>query len=638
MASIRGLLLALGFGLAAGPAAAAPLEAYGRLPSIEAVAISPDGAKLVITRTAEDRRQIAIQDVATGQTIQGLEIGDAKVRAVQWAGPSHIIITTSKTAKLQDVSAPRAEYFMAFDYNLDTRKLYPLLRDAQRSLPTIFEIPTTRILNGKPVLFVQGIHFNSSGQGALGIFRIELGPDSSTLVDAGTTETRDWLVGADGAPLAQTTYDGRGGRWALKLKAGAGWRESRVIEAPVESPVIVGLGRDGRSVLMKELLDGAAQVREVSPEGVWGDPLGIAEGEGAIFDPARHNLIGYNSLVGEEDRYNFLDPQDQASWQVVQKAFPGQRVRLISWSETRQKIVVGVDSPVEGPGYALVDLATHKANWLGASYDKLEAQDISPVRTVGYKAQDGMGLTGYLTLPRGLEAKGLPLVVFPHGGPAVRDEPGFNWWAQAMASRGYAVLQVNFRGSNGFGWRFLQAGFGQWGRKMQTDLSDGVRELARQGVVDPKRVCIVGASYGGYAAMAGPTLDPGVYRCAAAVAGISDLRRFAPWVREQNGAGSQRYLIRFLGAESIRDASLSEISPVAHIDRVNVPMLLVHGKDDTVVPLEQSRIMADALKAAGKPVEFVVLDGADHWLTRGDTRLATLYAVIGFIEKNNPPR
>jgi dipeptidyl aminopeptidase/acylaminoacyl peptidase len=233
--------------------------------------------------------------------------------------------------------------------------------------------------------------------------------------------------------------------------------------------------------------------------------------------------------------------------------------------------------------------------------------------------------------------KDLPLVVFPHGGPAARDAPGFDWWAQAMASRGYAVLQVNFRGSGGFGWKFLSSGFGQWGRKMQTDLSDGVRYLAKEGIVDPKRVCIVGASYGGYAAMAGPTLDPGVYRCAAAYAGISDLASFTPWVKNQNGVGSQRYLIRFLGAESAKDPSLSQISPARNVDKVTVPMLLIHGRDDTVVPLAQSQMMADALRKAGKPVDMLVLNSTDHWLSKGETRLAMLQAITAFLEKNNPP-
>src|SRR5436190_2208156 len=141
-----------------------------------------------------------------------------------------------------------------------------------------------------------------------------------------------------------------------------------------------------------------------------------------------------------------------------------------------------------------------------------------------------------------------------------------------MASRGYAVLQVNFRGSEGLGMSLLEAGYGQWGRKMQTDLSDGVRYLTKEGIVDPKRVCIVGASYGGYAALAGAALDPGVYRCAVSVAGPADLRRFVDWSKGYRGRAAYRYWTRFMGAEDSRDAVLAEISPAAHADRVAVPV------------------------------------------------------------------
>jgi dipeptidyl aminopeptidase/acylaminoacyl peptidase len=206
-----------------------------------------------------------------------------------------------------------------------------------------------------------------------------------------------------------------------------------------------------------------------------------------------------------------------------------------------------------------------------------------------------------------------------------------------MASRGYAVLQVNFRGSDGLGKALLEAGYGQWGRKMQSDLSDGVRHLVSQGTVDPKRVCIVGASYGGYAALAGATLDRGVYRCAVSVSGPSDLRRMVDWSSDRNGHTARRYWIRFMGAKDLRDPVLGEISPAAFVDKVEIPILMIHGKDDTVVPLEQSRIMAEALKKAGKPHELLVQPGEDHWLSRGDTRLQTLEATVAFLEKHNPP-
>ncbi|MEO8113671.1 MAG: S9 family peptidase, partial [Phenylobacterium sp.] len=484
---------------------------------------------------------------------------------------------------------------------------------------------------------VQGVHF-VEGQGVVTVFRINLDRDTSKLVEAGSNDTRDWLVGRDGEVLAQTLYNQKSGRWALKLKSGGRWRDNRVLSSLAERPDLVGLGRDGRSVLMREPTEDSTVLREVSPDGVWGEPLEVAHEGSAIFDPQGHQLIGDCALVEEEQHCTFFDPHDQKVWLAVQKAYPGQRVGLVSWTNDRQKIVVLVDSPEDGPAYALVDLGTRKGTWLGGQYEALKPDDIAPVKAIRFKAKDGLELSGYLTLPRGAAPKNLPLVVFPHGGPAARDEPGFDWWAQAMASRGYAVLQVNFRGSDGFGWDFLKAGFGQWGRKMQTDLSDGVRHLAAEGTIDPKRVCIVGASYGGYAAMAGPTLDPGVYRCAAAYAGLSDMRRFVTWSRGQDGLAAQRWWTRFMGAENAKDPSLSEISPAKHADRVNVPMLLIHGKDDTTVPLEQSRIMADALKAAGKPVELVVLDSTDHWLSRGDTRLSMLQAVVAFLEKNNPAR
>jgi dipeptidyl aminopeptidase/acylaminoacyl peptidase len=231
-------------------------------------------------------------------------------------------------------------------------------------------------------------------------------------------------------------------------------------------------------------------------------------------------------------------------------------------------------------------------------------------------------------------------VVLAHGGPQARDNSGFDWWAQGMASRGYAVLQANFRGSSGYGDDFVEAGYGEWGRKMQTDLSDGVRFLAAEGTIDPKRVCIVGASYGGYAAMAGPTLDPGVYRCAVAVSGVSDLRRMIAFEAGQGGRRNNsavRYWNRFMGADGPGDRSLDARSPAMQAATADAPILLLHGRDDTVVPIEQSQVMATALRRAGKPVEFIELNGEDHWLSREATRTRMLTETVRFLEANNPP-
>jgi len=254
---------------------------------------------------------------------------------------------------------------------------------------------------------------------------------------------------------------------------------------------------------------------------------------------------------------------------------------------------------------------------------------------VSFKAGDGLGMEGVLTLPPAITGKNLPAVILPHGGPAYHDTLRFDWMAQAFASRGYAVFQPNFRGSTGYGAAFEMAAHGEWGRKMQTDISDGLAELVRQGIVDPSRVCIVGASYGGYAALAGVTLQQGIYRCAVSLAGISDVSRMIS--ADLTESGYDPLLRRALREELGSGRDLAAISPLRFVERVNAPVLLIHGKDDTVVNPDQSAIMARALQKAGKTVEYVTLAGEDHWLSRSETRQAMLESAVAFVLKTNPP-
>ena len=639
MRTVRLFLALAAWAAAAGCAIAAPLEAYGKLPSIESLSLSPSGAQLAIVATNGDDRTIAVETLADHKIIIRSATGKAKVRQVLWAGEDHLIVVTTMTARPIDVISTQREWAMAFSIDLKARKLRPLMQDAADAMNTIYGAPAVRLYNGEPTVFVQGVKF-VGGRGCLSVFRIDLdGATTSKLVAEGSEETRDWVVGPDGQPVAQELYDSRNGRWTLKLKAANGWREAKTVTAMIDPPDMVGLNADGKAVLYSEGdTEGRATVREARlDDGPSAAPLPLLEGQSSVRDPQTGRLIGWTTMVGDHPGYLFLDPYDAKVWRAVEKAYPNQSVTLWSWSANHRRIIVRVDSLTEGPAFALVDIDTLQAQWLGNEYMGVEPKDVAMQSPVHYRARDGLELSGYLTLPKDRAPNGLPLIVFPHGGPASRDTPGWDWWAQAMASRGYAVLQVNFRGSAGLGEAFLEAGYGQWGRKMQTDLSAGVKHLAAEGTIDPKRVCIVGASYGGYAALAGAALEPGVYRCAASFGGISDLRRFVEWENSNKGRYAFRYFARFVGARDGRDPALAELSPAAHVDQVTIPVLLIHGKDDSVVPLEQSQIMADALRKAGKSVDLVVEPGEDHWLSRGETRLQMLKATMAFVEKNNPP-
>ncbi|WP_304218283.1 S9 family peptidase [Phenylobacterium aquaticum] len=631
-------LAVLAAALTAAPhAIAAPLEAYGKLPNIEQVAISPDGQKLGVIWSDGVQRRIVVRNMATGKLSQ-LGAGDVKVRSLDWAGPDHLLITTSTTSYISGVEAPRGEYAQLLDYDLAQGKVRPLMRGADESLNIIIGTPMVREVKGKTVVIVEGVSFVDN-KGVDSLFQLDLKSGSSKIYRTGFKYTKDWVVGGDGEPLAEAEYNQETGAWTLRNRlASGGWGPLMTRTAPLDHPNLQGLGRTPDSFLISERVKDALVLHEVSASNpTVGEPL-RQDLTGSLIQAAGGGvLLGFADLVGDEDVYTLLAPADAEAWRKIRRAYKGSRVQLVSWSADRSRIVVRVDPPDDGPSYALVDLKTGRADSIGFLYDDLKPQDVSPVRPIRYKAADGLEITGYLTLPNGRPDRKLPLVVLPHGGPAVRDDPGFDWWSQALASRGYAVLRVNFRGSAGFGRPFMEAGYGQWGRKMQSDLSDGVRFLAAEGTIDPARVCIAGASYGGYAALAGAVLDPKVYRCAVSVSGPADLPAMLATLKGSGRLEATRYWTRFMGAEDSKDPVLKDISPAAHVDQVRIPILLIHGKDDTVVPLAQSLAMERALRAAGKDVQMITLAGEDHWLSRGETRQQMLTSLVAFLEKNNPP-
>jgi len=618
--------------------AAAPLEAYGRLPSLEDAALSPDGAWIAFVRTVQEQRLIVIYSLKEHHFLGGIRVGDQKLRSVAWADDTQLLLTTSTTGMPWGLRGSDQEWFQMQAFDVQKRKARALLDGVHevRTLNAVWNAPMIRREGTDTILYLHGWYL--SDRTTPGLFKVNLSNGVERVARQGSPATVGWLVDGAGQLAVEEEYFEDGRRWAIKVARGGHLREAVSGVEAIDRPRVVGFDPSGEFAVVSFVENDQVVWKLLSlKDGAWGGAFAADKPRGgAIVDPHSQRIVAAVA-GGDEPKYAFFDPELQERWDWALRQYRNERVQLVSLSQNRSKALLLVSGPQSGYSYQLADFDERLIEPIGRVYDGVD--EIAEVRPVTYTAADGLKIPAYLTLPPGRPARNLPVVVLPHGGPAARDSLRFDWWPQALAAQGYAVLQPNFRGSD-LGRKWIASGFGEWGRKMQSDLSDGLRYLVSQGIADPQRACIVGASYGGYAALAGVTLETGVYRCAVAVAGISDPRDFEKWVAERTRSGrrtSLRYWDRFLGTTSIDDPRLAEISPLKHVQNVGVPVLLIHGRDDTVVPYEQSADMAKALKRAGKAVEFVSLDKEDHWLSRSETRLRMLKASVEFLRRNNPP-
>jgi dipeptidyl aminopeptidase/acylaminoacyl peptidase len=617
-----------------------PLQVYSRLPAIETLALSPVGDRYAFVGLDRGERKIIVRTTG-GKSLAMAPIGDVKVRGLQWAGEKRLLITTTKTANPIYGDGLKREMLNILSFDVETGKQFWVLADGARS---------TGVLGQYRVYPQDGRWFgvyagwtvtksrlgDSFDYSSPDLFRVDLETGATVRIADGTETDdtgRDWVIDGTGKPLVRIDYNGLSTNWRITALDGGAVLASGV--DPRGDAWLVGLGRaPGQFLYQQRDADGTVRLREVSVKGGASSVLlGRDDIENLLSDPVSGLLLGYDP-AGDLSRSAVFDPGLQARLTKVGRAFPGQSLRLESWSVDASRMILHASGGTESGVWWLIDTAAGKAEELGWDYPEVAPEQMGPARMATWKAGDGLAISGVLTLPPGREAKGLPVVVLPHGGPTSRDTLDFDWMAQAFASRGYAVLQPNFRGSTGYGQGFEAAGHGEWGGKMQTDVSDGLAFLAAQGVVDPKRACVVGGSYGGYVALAGVTLQQGLYRCAVAYAGVSDLRALWKQDARRHGGGSvaRRQFLETIGTGS----DLRDRSPIEHADRADAPVLLIHGSDDTVVDFAQSVAMEKALKTAGKPVQLIRLVGEDHWRSRPETRAAFLEAAVAFVEANNP--
>lgn len=348
-----------------------------------------------------------------------------------------------------------------------------------------------------------------------------------------------------------------------------------------------------------------------------------------VYSPVSKAVIGVSSK--EEGGTHFFD-KDLKNLQVkIDQAIPGHRNYIYSISTDLKKFLVFSTSSTDSGTYYLGQTNPVKLDAVAYSYKKLTPELMSKTRRIEYLARDGLKIEAYLTLPKNGTQKNLPTLMFPHGGPHARDNDAFDYWAQFFASKGYAVLQMNFRGSDGQGIELRNAGLKNWGKEMQDDIEDGARKLIADGIADPKAISIVGGSYGGYASLMGVVKTPDFYRCAISVNGVSNVYdlvkdRRAFWL-------SYNVVDEQIGNDN---ATLKSISPVNFADKIKAPVLLVHGTDDRQVEIKHSYQMRDALQKANKDVTFVELPSEDHYLLNEKNRMDTFRAMDEFLDKCMP--
>lgn len=630
-------------------AAPPPVEVYGRLPAIDFLSLSPSGDRFALAvRTGEDRTLLVQR--ADGQNEFATRLQPGKVRDLIWGGDRHLFVLGSSTRHPRSPGDSRTEWMGGAHLDLVTKKAFPLLGASNVYMGAFFGWYGVRDIGGRSYAYVGAITQEDYAPKLVleldatrtaiypRLVRIDLETGKTDLVANPTGGDTEWMVGPAGDILVRGVIDPRGETFKLYRGAEGG---APILTDRVEKGTfridVEGLGRMPDTLLLRQRTEDDVRFREVSMTG-GGEGVELAHGDNTangIYDRETHLLIGLTSRGREGVK--LFDPALQKKVDDARAAWPGLRSELVSYGRGFNRMIFLTDGRGDAGTYWLVDIAKRSAIPVGRVNPDIPGEDVGPEQMIAYKAADGLEMDGVLTLPPGREAKNLPLVVLPHGGPLVPgDRAQFDWWAQAFASRGYAVFQPNYRGTLGRGEAFRKAAFGQFGRKMQTDISDGVDALAKLGVVNPKRACIVGGSYGGYAALAGVTIEQGRYRCAVSVAGIGDLARFQIWIGERQGQDGRAvsFWRELMGASAGQD--LKDISPQRLAARADAPILLIHGVDDTVVPIEQSQEMERALKAAGKPVEFVTMPGEDHWLSREPTRQAMLTAAVAFVQKHNP--
>lgn len=653
LARLACLLTALAAPAGARAAGAAPppptgLARFTDFPRFYGAKISPKGTYLAAAVAQGGRQALVFIDLATRKPVGSFNpSGDAAVGRFMWSSDERVVVELMEdggplsapvsTGEIYAINADGGRGRLIFGYRTGGGGTGSHIRQAEQEYVWGYVLDTLR--GDDRYILVSGGNFREVGDRQLRVWKVDTITGVKERVAVGPMPNCHFITDADGAlRLAYASDDKARDHFFLREKDG--WKEiTRMAGLP-----------EGAEPLGYVTPDKALLVEAPQPGG-----FGLFQ---APLDGGEVRLLAKTRLVPGERRmvddatgrvWAIRSEPDLPAWEIVDPAHPlakalaalveeyaGWDVDLTSWSQDQRQAVVRISGDKAPGQYHLLDVATGTLEPLISSRPWIEPKEMAEVEAFHIAASDGFKIHGYLTLPPGPAAAPPPLVLLVHGGPhGVRDGWGFDWEAQLLASQGFAVLQVNFRGSGGYGRDFEVAGYRRWGDRVIDDVLDAARWAIRKKKVDGGRVCAMGSSFGAYAAMQAAIRDPGLVRCAVGIAGIYDLTRM-DWTGDISWRKTGRgYVHTVLGED---EAQLKAFSPAHNADRLTAPVLLAHGGQDERAPIAHARKLRDALADLGRPPIWIEEGSEGHGFFDEGTRLRLYEQVAAFLRQHAAPR
>ena len=633
------LLLWLSLPLLAQTVPQLPVEAFASIPDVSSVQLSPDGKKIAsIVRVDQPKLKgtvVSILDLETGAKDVAVHTDNQKfvLLSLQWANDTTLLISAKFPANRY--GTPTTETRLV-KYDLTTRKTTSVL--ARSVVERLSWIPQHQgqiidMMPDDPDHILLALDGMGEAVGEDSVLRVNLSQGKSAFIQNAKRKVIGWIADRQHKVRISIYNDDTEYRIYEQPEQKTESRLLWTFKAFSEDSIWpLGFDADPNILYVRAYHQGFEAIFKVNltdpkltKELVYANENTDVEGD-LIYSELKKKVIGISEGDGEE--YTFWDPEYAGLQNGLKAVLPNAHNFITQFSANERRYIVYSTSSTQPGTYYFGDRDEKALFPIAERYSQLSSEQLADTQYLSYEARDKLKIDAYLTVPKGLEAKNLPTIIFPHGGPISYDSNDFDYWAQFFANRGYAVFRMNFRGSAGYGYEFMKAGLKSWGLEMQNDVEDGTRYLINQGISDPQRICIVGASYGGYAALMGAAMTPELYRCAVSVAGVTDVAYLVK--------SSRRFTNYEVVKEQIGDDFnvLYERSPISKADKITIPVLLLHGDKDRVVKVQHSREMFDELKSRKKNVEYIELENGDHYLSNNDHRLTTFKALDKFLADN----